>query len=90
MCIAAVSFVFLFLRSQWGLAGGVRAAKSLYALAIDRVLVASMQFFDSTPIGRLLSRLSYDTEIVDITMTCKASIALISLGWTVAGTSTFV
>jgi ABC-type bacteriocin/lantibiotic exporter with double-glycine peptidase domain len=44
-----------------------------------------MSFFDSTPVGRLLHRLSYDTEVVDIVLTQKATNVLVSSGWGIAG-----
>jgi len=72
-------------RTQWGLHGGIRASRSLYLIAQERVLFAPMAFFDTTPLGRLLNRFSYDTEVVDVTMTIKASAALISFGWFATG-----
>ena len=35
--------------------------------------------------GRILNRLSYDTEVLDITMTEKATVSLVAMGWAVTG-----
>ncbi|OQR88384.1 ATP-binding Cassette (ABC) Superfamily, partial [Thraustotheca clavata] len=58
--IIAVSFrSFLFAY------GGLRAANALYAKLIYRLFHATFAFFDRTPLGRLLNRLSGDTYGVD-------------------------
>jgi ABC-type multidrug transport system fused ATPase/permease subunit len=84
-CLFFSGMVFCFARTQWGYQGGIRAARSLYLAAQERVLFAPMAFFDTTPLGRLLNRFSYDTEVVDVTMTMKAAAALISVGWFLTG-----
>lgn len=74
-----------YYRTQWGLRGGIRAANVIYRDASKKLFLAPMYFFDSTPIGRLLHRLSYDTEVVDIILTQKATSVLVSTGWCLAG-----
>jgi ABC-type multidrug transport system fused ATPase/permease subunit len=86
-CIFAVGCVMVYARTQYGLAGGVRAAKVIYAKSQQRVIFAPMSYFDTTPLGRLLNRFSYDADVVDINMTMKANTALISVGWVVTGIS---
>ena len=83
--LAAASLVFCLARTQWALLGGVRAADRLYAAAASRVLRAPMAYFDTTPLGRILSRFTFDTEMLDVNMTQKAMMALISVGWACAG-----
>ncbi|KAJ8603637.1 hypothetical protein CTAYLR_007565 [Chrysophaeum taylorii] len=85
LCLGAASTVFCMFRTQWGFFCGVTAAKRLYDDACHRVLSAPVRYFDETPTGRIVSRFSYDTEQVDIVLTQKAAIALISVGWAVTG-----
>lgn len=84
-CLGALSVLFCFLRTHWGLQGGITAAKRLHHSASQRVLMAPMAFYDATPTGRLLNRLSFDTEVLDIVMTQKATVSLVAMGWTVTG-----
>ena len=83
--LGGLSVVFCFMRTHWGLQGGITAAQQLHNLAAQRVLMAPMSFYDATPTGRLLNRLSYDTEITDVNMTTKATVSLVALGWTITG-----
>lgn len=83
--IGAASTFFCFLRTQWGFFCGVNAARHLYDAACARLLAAPISYFDSTPTGRIVSRMSYDAEQVDVALTQKAAMALISVGWAITG-----
>lgn len=56
-----VSVLATIMRSLWSVTGGSRAAKSVFASMLARVLRAPMSYFESTPQGRLLNRFTYDT-----------------------------
>ncbi|KAG5577308.1 hypothetical protein H5410_057442 [Solanum commersonii] len=45
---------------------GLDASKSVYSTQSSSLFFAPMSFFDSTPLGRMLSRVSSDLSIVDI------------------------
>ncbi|KAI8092705.1 P-loop containing nucleoside triphosphate hydrolase protein [Halteromyces radiatus] len=45
--------------------GGLRASRKLYASLLDRLLHAPLRFFDTTPVGRILNRLTSDFETID-------------------------
>jgi ATP-binding cassette subfamily C (CFTR/MRP) protein 1 len=46
----------------------VIAARTLHQRFADRLLHSPMSFFDTTPIGRILNRVSRDVETVDNTL----------------------
>lgn len=58
----AVSSVFSELAPN---VGCIAAAVSLHQLLTKGVLRSPMLFFDTTPLGRILSRFSKDIEVVD-------------------------
>ena len=45
--------------------GGYRAAKVIHEGALARIIRSPMSFFDSTPVGRILTRFSKDLDVVD-------------------------
>ncbi|WWD19355.1 hypothetical protein CI109_103814 [Kwoniella shandongensis] len=45
--------------------GALTASKSLYKKLLKRILGAKMRFFDSTPSGRIMNRLSKDMSSID-------------------------
>ena len=76
-CLTAFMFCFLVMRSQWMVAGGVRASKRVFSTMTHCVLHAPMSYFDTTPMGRILNRFTYDVEQVDIILAQFISIFVI-------------
>ncbi|XP_045534713.1 multidrug resistance-associated protein 1 isoform X4 [Papilio machaon] len=50
-----------------------RAAMILHALLLENVLKAPLQFFEVTPLGRILSRFSKDVDVLDTLLPSQAS-----------------
>jgi len=75
--LVAFMVCFLIMRSLWAVSGGVRASTRVFSTMTNRVLHAPMSYFDTTPMGRILNRFTYDVEQVDITLAQYMSIFLI-------------
>ncbi|KAH0746498.1 hypothetical protein KY285_008155 [Solanum tuberosum] len=58
--------LLLILRSLLTVKLGFDASKSVYSTLSSSLFFAPMSFFDSTPLGRMLSRVSSDLSIADI------------------------
>lgn len=54
--ISAISAVFVYLRSWFAAHLGLKASKAFFSGFTNSVFKAPMLFFDSTPIGRILTR----------------------------------
>ncbi|KAJ8721589.1 hypothetical protein PYW07_002364 [Mythimna separata] len=54
----------------------LKAAAILHSLMLDNVLKAPLQFFEVTPVGRLLSRFSKDVDTVDTALSWEISSVL--------------
>jgi len=83
--IIAAMFVFLFSRTYWAVCGGIRVCERVFSNMTHHVLHAPMSYFDTTPLGRILNRFTYDVEQVDITLSQFMSILMIAMSWLVAG-----
>ncbi|XP_063774836.1 ATP-binding cassette sub-family C member 10 [Pseudophryne corroboree] len=66
--IAAANSVFSALRALLFAFGAVRAATVIHRRLLQRVLRATVTFFDSTPVGRIINRFSSDLYCVDDTL----------------------
>ncbi|KAJ7553020.1 hypothetical protein O6H91_06G081400 [Diphasiastrum complanatum] len=56
----------LFARATFVVIMGLSASSSFYSGLMSSIFHAPMSFFDSTPMGRVLSRLSSDLSILDV------------------------
>ncbi|KAI3888512.1 hypothetical protein MKW92_005434, partial [Papaver armeniacum] len=63
--ISAVSTLFVYLRSYFAALLGLKASKAFFYGFTNSVFKAPMLFFDSTPIGRILTRISSDLSVLD-------------------------
>lgn len=63
--LGGTAALLTFMRTLMTARGGVRAAGSLHEKLLYGVLRAPMQFFESTPTGRILNRFGKDTEAID-------------------------
>ncbi|KAH7682389.1 Xenobiotic-transporting ATPase protein [Dioscorea alata] len=66
LAIGFSATIFLFARSALIVVLGLQSSKSLFSQLLNSIFQAPMLFFDSTPIGRILSRVSSDLSIVDL------------------------
>ncbi len=48
---------------------GTKASNTMFRQAVARVLRAPMSFFDTTPLGRIINRLSRDVDVMDNSLT---------------------
>mmetsp|Transcript_2191 Transcript_2191/g.4688 ORF Transcript_2191/g.4688 Transcript_2191/m.4688 type:complete len:1358 (+) Transcript_2191:142-4215(+) len=83
--LASVNIIFLVFRTQWAIHGGIRTARRVFSTVTRRVLHAPMSYFDTTPLGRILNRFTFDVEQVDIALSQFMSIFIIACSWLVAG-----
>jgi len=83
--ILLVSFVAASQRSLWAVRGGAKSASSLFYAMVKRVLMAPTSFFETTPLGRVLNRFTFDVEVLDHTLVESMSVLLIAMSWFVAG-----
>lgn len=83
--ILLISFVGAILRSQWIIQGGGRCSEKLFHEMTTRVIRAPMSYFETTPMGRILNRLTYDVEILDISLSQSMTVLMTASGWFVTG-----
>ncbi|KAL4333348.1 hypothetical protein GQ457_07G007620 [Hibiscus cannabinus] len=55
---------------------GCGASESIFSILLKSLFKAPMSFYDSTPVGRILSRVSIDLSTIDLQMAFKLSIAV--------------
>ncbi|KAF2199205.1 ABC bile acid transporter-like protein [Delitschia confertaspora ATCC 74209] len=61
---------------------GYQAAKTIFAEAVDRVAHATFRFYDTTPVGRLMNRLTSDMNTIDSNLSIHFTLVAWQLiGW---------
>ncbi|XP_058200269.1 ABC transporter C family member 10-like isoform X1 [Rhododendron vialii] len=68
----------LVLRSYVVAVLGLKTSKAIFSKLMTSLFRAPMAFYDSTPLGRILSRVSSDLSIVDLELSFKLSLTLAS------------
>ncbi|XP_057741994.1 ABC transporter C family member 5-like [Arachis stenosperma] len=66
MALAFGSSLFIFVRAVLVATFGLAAAQKLFFSMLRSIFRAPMSFFDSTPSGRVLNRVSVDQSVVDL------------------------
>ena len=70
-CFSIGAVVLTFFKSICIALCCLRGAKLLHIRMLRRVIQAPMRFFDTTPIGRVLNRMSSDTAAIDSNLQSK-------------------
>ncbi|KAK9276061.1 hypothetical protein L1049_005592 [Liquidambar formosana] len=68
--------LFLFLRSIFVVLLSLGASKSIISTLLSSLFRAPMSFYDSTPLGRILSRVSSDLSIIDLDVAFRFTFAV--------------
>ncbi|KAL1551646.1 ABC transporter C family member 8-like isoform X1 [Salvia divinorum] len=63
--ISMLSAVFVYFRALFAILLGLKASKSFFSGFTNSIFNAPMLFFDSTPVGRILTRASSDLSVLD-------------------------
>ncbi|XP_073110617.1 ABC transporter C family member 10 isoform X3 [Elaeis guineensis] len=66
LAIGFSTLIFLLARSILVVVLGLQSSRSLFSQLLNSLFRAPTSFFDSTPLGRILSRVSSDLSIVDL------------------------
>lgn len=83
--ILGISVLSTFCRSEWAVSGGSRCAKNVFQAMLSRIVLAPISYFETTPLGRILNRFTYDVEVVDLRLTESMSVLMIASSWFIAG-----
>ncbi|KNA16334.1 hypothetical protein SOVF_090020 [Spinacia oleracea] len=70
--------LFLFIRSFSIVSLGLETSRSIFSTLLNSLFRAPMSFFDATPLGRILSRVSSDISIIDLDVAMMISMTLAS------------
>ena len=62
----------------------IKASRMLHDSALTRIMHSPIQFFDSTPLGRILNRFSKDVDEIDSTLTDTIRMFLFTLASSIA------
>ncbi|KAL6006014.1 hypothetical protein ACLOJK_040059 [Asimina triloba] len=76
--VSTFSGLFVYLRVWFAAHLGLKASKAFFSGLMNSLFKAPMLFFDSTPIGRILTRASSDLSVVDFDI--PYSIAFVATG----------
>ncbi|KAI3876739.1 hypothetical protein MKX03_019508 [Papaver bracteatum] len=75
--IGCISIFFLLVRNVSTVALNMQSSKSLFTQLLNSLFHAPISFYESTPLGRLLSRVSSDLSIVDLDIAFNLIFAIV-------------
>ncbi|CAI9259815.1 unnamed protein product [Lactuca saligna] len=76
--ISTTSAFFVFLRALFTTLLGLQASQAFFSKFTKSIFKAPMLFFDSTPVGRILTRASTDMSVVDFDIPFSFAFVVIS------------
>ncbi|XP_029448686.1 multidrug resistance-associated protein 7-like isoform X2 [Rhinatrema bivittatum] len=76
-CIVAVNSILTISRAFLFAYGIIRASTVIHKRLLSRVLMATVLFFDTTPIGRIINRFSSDMEVADESLPYNLNMVLV-------------
>ena len=82
--------LFVVARLHWFAHGYVRTARKFFARLIVNSVKAPMVFFETTPLGRITNRYSYDTEVIDAQLFQRTNGVVASTSWLLGGIGVIV
>ncbi|KAL6750031.1 P-loop containing nucleoside triphosphate hydrolase protein [Haematococcus lacustris] len=77
--LGLISIGLQLVRAVMTITGAITASRQLHKQLMSKVVRLPMSFYDSQPTGRLLNRLTKDTEAVDVQVSGSVNMALICL-----------
>ncbi|GFH15644.1 ABC transporter, partial [Haematococcus lacustris] len=77
--VNALLSILVLVRAVMTITGAITASRQLHKQLMSKVVRLPMSFYDSQPTGRLLNRLTKDTEAVDVQVSGSVNMALICL-----------
>lgn len=85
LAIVVLNSALIGSRMALVVACGVSATRRLFEQLLWAVLRSPMLLFETTPLGRLMNRFSFDTDTIDFVLVSKINEAVVSMLWLVAG-----
>ena len=61
--------------------GSARCAEIMFSGMAQRVLRAPLSYFETTPLGRILNRFTYDVEVLDVELSISMTGLVVSSSW---------
>ncbi|XP_015699244.1 ABC transporter C family member 10-like isoform X2 [Oryza brachyantha] len=74
--IGIISIIFLLFRALLAVALNLQTSRSLFSQLLDALFHAPISFFYSTPLGRILARVSSDLSVIDLDLPLTISFTI--------------
>lgn len=88
--LACINAGFVLSRLLYFVRMGSRAAEVSFRRVLQSVMASPMSFFETTPLGRIVSRLSYDVESMDQVLIQRLMEAIASMFWAIGAVTTLM